>query len=77
MFFLFGGVTFYELDAMILSLFIGITLYFHAFYEHFAASVKEIDDLDSNNPSAVKLIKKLHAKRMLREIIQFQIIAKR
>lgn len=65
---------------MTLSFLIGFTLYFDAFYNHFAFSAKEIDNPtneieDFDYPSAVKQ-KEIHAKRTLRKIIKYHIIVK-
>lgn len=75
-------VTYFATNSMTLSFFIGIYLYFYAFYKHFSALVKEVDnppiemaDLD-NPPTVIHQKKEIHAKRMLCKIVQFHIFAK-
>lgn len=68
------------ISLMILSFFICIHLYFCAFYQHFTILVREIDNTlieDSEDPSIKHHKKEPHAKRKLRDTIQFDIFAKK
>lgn len=83
-YFAFGAVTYFALNSVISSFFVGISLYFNAFYKHFVVLVKEIDSPpieiknldDSPTRSVTQHKKKSHAQQMLNEIIQFHIIVK-
>lgn len=70
-----GVSTYFVIDAMIVSFFIGISLYFHAFYKHFAVLVREIDNPPAESDSLGHK-KEIHAKRILREAIQLHIFEK-
>lgn len=74
------GLIYLFTKLTILSFFIGTFLYFQAFYKHFGILVKEIESdkiKGSDNPPAeMQHGKEIHAKRILREIIQFHIMTK-
>lgn len=74
---------FNAMSTLILSFFIGTYMYYDAFHKYFAILVNEINNPpksikseDSVDPPAIQHTNKIHAKRMLREIIQFHVIVK-
>lgn len=69
------------INQTILSFFIGISLFFHAYYKHFTVLVQKIDNrtVEFENfedpPAVMQLKNEFHAKKIvLRDIIQFHII---
>lgn len=57
---------------MILSLFAGISLYFHAIYKRFQFLVAQIDEESDEN----ELSKGIRIKELLSKIVRFHIVAK-
>lgn len=77
-----ASILYLIVNSMILLLFIGIFLFFCAFYKHFVILVNEINSPTieienfADSPALIQHQKEIHSKEVLRATIQFHVIVK-